>query len=176
MREVAGDTDVADPGRPGARARGDRIYKAAQIRSRAQLLELATRGAAASHRVQALVDPARPLPLTNKQLLLSFEHSENGLHAVTYDRGLIVVRVAPYSLPARFRSWVTTADGAAAALEAVEYLAHIDGLATGWTTPHPSGVSVAVPVQPPALLTDGAGRTRALKATGGSSRRSGGFP
>jgi hypothetical protein len=60
-------------------------------------------------------------------------------------------------LPTRFRSWATTADGAAAALAAIEDLAHIHGLATGWTTPHPSGVSVAIQVQPPALLTDGAG-------------------
>jgi hypothetical protein len=158
VREVAGDADVANPGRPGARARGERIYRAAQIRSRAQLLELAARGAAASQRVQALVDPARPLPLTNTHLLLSFEHSDDaGLRAVALDRGLIVVRVAPYSLPARFRAWVTTAEGAAAALTAVENLAHIRGLANGWIAPHPSGVSISVQVQPPALLTDGAG-------------------
>lgn len=157
VREVAGDADVANPRRPGAHARGDRIYKATQIRSRAQLLELATRGAAASHRVQALVDPARPLPLTNSQLLLSFERSENGLQAVAIDRGLIAVRVVPYTLPARFRSWVTTAEGAAAALGAAEELAHIRGLANGWTIPHPSGVSVAIQVQPPAFLNDGAG-------------------
>ena len=73
VREVAGDADVVNPGRPGAGARGDRIYKATQIRSRAQLLELATRGTMAAQRVQALVDPVRPLPLTNTQLLLRFE-------------------------------------------------------------------------------------------------------
>ena len=157
VREVAGDADVANPGRPGARARGDRIYRATQIRSRAQLLELAARGAAAAKRVQALVDPARPLRLTNKQLLLEFQHLEDGLHAFSYHGALVVVRLAPYSLPARFRSWVTTADGASAALSAVETLAHIRGLATSWTTPHPSGVSVSVPVGPPTLLTDGAG-------------------
>jgi hypothetical protein len=157
VREVAGDADVAHPGRPGARSRGERIYRATQIRNRAQLLELAARGAAAAQRVQTLVDPARPLPLTNRQLGLSFESSDEGLRAVATDRGLIVVRVVPYTLPMRFRSWVTTAYGSAAALAAAEEIAHIRGLAANWTKPHPSGVSVDIQVQPPALLTDAAG-------------------
>jgi Putative DNA-binding domain len=157
VREVAGDVDVANPGRPGARSRGERIYRATQIRSRAELLELAARGAAAAQRVQALVDPTRPLPLTNGHLLLKFAHTANGLEAVMFDRGLIAVRVAPYSLPSRFRSWVTTAEGANAALSALENLADIHGLATGWSTPHASGVSVAIQVHPPALLSDASG-------------------
>lgn len=158
VREVAGDADVSHPGRPGAHSRGERIYQAKQVRSRAQLLELAARGAAAAQRVHALVDPTRPLPLTNGQLGISFERSEGGLQAAGTDQGLIVVRIIPYSLPARFRSWVTTAYGSAAALGGVEKLAHIGGLASNRTRPHPSGVSVSVLVQPPALLTDALGQ------------------
>ncbi len=158
VREVAGDADVSHPGRPGARSRGERIYRATQIRNRTQLLELAARGAAAAQRVQALVDPARPLPLTNGQLGLSFKGSKDGPQAAAIDRGLIISRVVPYTLPARFRSWVTTAYGSAAALGAAEELAHIRGLAANWTKPHPSGVSVTVPVQPPRMHTDAAGQ------------------
>ena len=158
VREVAGDADVSHSGRPGARSRGERIYRATQIRNRAQLLELAARGAAAEQRVQALVDPARPLPLTNGQLGLSFVGSGNGLWAVARGRGLIAVRVVPYTSPARFRSWVTTADGSAAALGAAEELAHARGLGASWTQPHPSGVAVSVPVQPPRRHTDAAGQ------------------
>jgi hypothetical protein len=145
------------PGRAVARSRGERIYRATQIRNRTQLLELAARGTAAAQRVQALVDPARPLPLTNGQLGLSFKGSTDGPQAAAIDRGLIISRVVPYTLLARFRSWVTTADGSAAALGAAEELAHIRGLAASWTKPHPSGVSVSVPVQPPRMHTDAAG-------------------
>lgn len=157
VREVAGDADVSHSGRPGAWSRGQRIYRATQIRNRAQLIELAARGAAAAQRIQALIGPGRPLPLTNGQLGLSFESSEDGLRAAAADRGLILVRVVPYTLPARFRSWVTTAYGSAAALRAAEELAHIPGLAASWAKPHPSGVSVSVPVQPPPMHTDAAG-------------------
>jgi hypothetical protein len=44
VREVAGDTDASRPKRPGTGARAERAYRAAQIRSRAQLLQLAAPG------------------------------------------------------------------------------------------------------------------------------------
>lgn len=157
VREVAGDADVSRSRRPGARSGGERSYHATQIRSRAQLLELAARGIAATERVHALVDPRRPLPLTNMALGLSFESTDSGLRAVATDRGLVVVRVVPYTLPTRFRSWVTTANGSAAALKAAEQLAHIRGLGSDWRKPYPSGVAVYAPVQPPLTHNDALG-------------------
>jgi hypothetical protein len=53
VREGAGDTDAR---KPGTMKRGDKKYEATEIRSRAQLIELAQRGEAAAARVQALMD------------------------------------------------------------------------------------------------------------------------
>jgi hypothetical protein len=62
VREVAGKSDVCENKRPGSGARGQRAYRAAQIRSRGQPLELAERGRRARERVAELTDPLRPLP------------------------------------------------------------------------------------------------------------------
>ena len=63
VREVAGKSDASDPRKPGGGTRGERAYEAARIRSRAQLVELADRGRRGAARVEAVLDPLRPLPL-----------------------------------------------------------------------------------------------------------------
>jgi hypothetical protein len=158
VREVAGTTDASAPKQPGARARGQRSYRAAQIRSRSQLLELSRRGEAATRRVDELLDPGRPLILIRDGLGLRFDRvTEHGWQPSATDGGSVFVRIAPYTVPTRFRAWATTADGAASALGAAEELAIRHGLASGWAVPHPAGVSVTVPLDPGARHRDGAG-------------------
>jgi hypothetical protein len=149
VREVAGSTDAAAVRRPGASARGDREYRAAQIRSRAQLVELATRGQHAASRVARLVDPGKPLPLVTQGLGLSFDLiSSGGWQPRMSNFAGVFVRVAPYTLPPRFRAWTTTADAAAIILESAEDLAQRRGLSAEWVDPHPAGVSITVQSAP----------------------------
>jgi hypothetical protein len=158
VREVAGVDDASSAGRPGAGNRGERIYRAAQIRSRSQLLELATRGEVARRRVQSLLDPALPLPLVTSGLSLEFEPIGVGrVQPRNPRRGALYVRLAPYTLPARFRSWATTAAASGAVLASVEKLAKRKGFSNSWVTPHPAGASVTVPLDTGARHTDGAG-------------------
>jgi hypothetical protein len=64
------------------------------------------------------------------------------------------VRIAPYTLPARFRGWSTTLDAAGAVLRAAENLGNNHGLMSDWVTPHPAGGSIEVPHTDPAPHTD----------------------
>lgn len=132
------------PGRAAPGVRGQRICEARQIRSRQQLLDLAARGARAERRVQVLLDPTSPLALTNRQLALSPPGTtwRSGEAYVTERGATVFVRLAPLTLPARFRSWVTTTAAAAAVVGAAEELSVQRGLTTGWATPHPDGVSL----------------------------------
>jgi Putative DNA-binding domain len=158
VREGAGVTDAARHGKSGAGARAQRTFEARQIRSRQQLLDLAARGAQAERRVQALLDPARPLPLTNRQLALSPPGSPltQGEPYMTTRGATIFVRLAPLTLPARFRSWVTTTDGAAALIGAAEQLSMRRGLTGDWATPHPDGASLQIEMLPGAMHHDAA--------------------
>lgn len=158
VREVAGKADAARTKRPGSGRRGDRAYAAAQIRSRAQLLELADRGRRARERVATLTDPQRPLPLVADALGLSFERiSEGRVQPRPRDGGAIVVLLLPYTLSARFQGWATTADGSAAVLAAAEQLADRHGLDPSWLTPHPAGASLAFGIEAGSRHCDGAG-------------------
>jgi hypothetical protein len=101
VREGAGDTDTANAGKAAPGARGQRVYEARQIRSRQQLLDLAARGAQAERRVELLLDPARPLALTNRQLALSPPGAPSASRQpYVAERGAtIFVRLAPLTLP-----------------------------------------------------------------------------
>lgn len=158
VREVAGDSDASRPRRAGGGRDSERAYAAAQIRSRAQLIELTERGKLAEQRVRGLVDPLRPLPLTNNALDLRFEHAaEDTIQPKPIAGGGVVVRLVPYSLPPHFQGWSTTADASTAVLTAVEGLADRHGLAGDWITPHPAGQSVDVPLEKGRRLLDASG-------------------
>jgi hypothetical protein len=58
--------------------------------------------------------------------------------------GSVIARIAPYTLPARFRGWATTAEGFSATLQAAETLAKTSGLSADWAKPYVDGVSVAI--------------------------------
>lgn len=149
IREVAGDSDATKPRKPGAGARGRRIYRAEQIRSREQMMELSRRGERSSARVHELIEPpGSQLPLIAASLGPRWERvSGNTLQPVASDSGLITVKAAPYTPTARFRSWATTADASAAALGAAEILASRPGLTSSWANPHPSGIWAEVPLE-----------------------------
>jgi hypothetical protein len=158
VREVAGTGDAAHPKRPGSGLRGERAHHAAQIRSRAQLLELAQRGRVAAERVRALVDPVQPLPLVAEALNLHFEPVGGGrVQPRPSDGGAVVVRLVPYTLPPRFRGWATTADASGAVLRAAETLAELRGLAPNWLIPHPAGASLTIERMGDARHRDAAG-------------------
>jgi hypothetical protein len=144
VREVAGQTDVTVERKPGPALAGERTFKAQQIRSRQQLLELAQRGACASRRVDELLDPSRSHSLMRDRLDLKFvrdAHGEWRAQERTFQRASIFVRVAPFTLPARFRGWSTTAAAAASVLRAGEALTGRIGLGHDWPIPEPSGVA-----------------------------------
>ncbi len=145
VRDVATDVDVSTPKRPGAGLRGERAYRAAQIRSRGQLLDLASRGREASERVGRLLDPMAPIPLITTGLGLTFEITAGGAFQPRHtDRASVVLKLAPYTRTPRFRGWATTAEGSAAVLRAAENLADIHGLAPSWLEPDPAGASVSI--------------------------------
>jgi hypothetical protein len=158
VREVAGVRDASSPGSPGAGRQGERIYRARQIGSRAQLVELAKRGEVARDRVLRLVDPAHQLPLVANSLPVKFEPiARGGFQPVPETGPSIVVRLVPYTLPPRFRGWATTADCAAALLRGVEILADKSGLDSNWAEPDPSGASVAVQLDQGSIHVDAVG-------------------
>ncbi|MDQ6749538.1 MAG: ATP-binding protein [Actinomycetota bacterium] len=157
IREGAGVGDASDPRRPGGGARADRAYQAAQVRSHAQLLELAARGRLASERVQGLVDPRKALPLVEAGLGLGFRQ-EGALLVPRLTGGAgIHVRIAPYTVTPRFRDWATTADAAAAVLAAAEQLSSRRGLANDWVIPEMAGARIEVGLTTGARHTDAAG-------------------
>jgi hypothetical protein len=118
-----------------------RAYEAARIRSRAQLVELADRGRRAAARVEALLDPLRPLPLIADGLELRFELAgENVIQPRHLDHATVFVRLAPYTLTPRYREWATTGEAASAVLATAENLADIHGLSPRWAVPDPAGV------------------------------------
>lgn len=159
VREVAGDADTANPRRSGGGKHAERAFAATQIRSRAQLLALAARGEAARRRVESLVNPSQNLPLVATGLGFWFETADGIERPRLTGRGSVVVRLVPYTLPARFRGWSTTAEASAATLGAVETLSRRRGLSNTWVTPDPAGASVGVPVGTGTFHTDGAGST-----------------
>ncbi len=157
VREGAGVTDAATSGQPGSGARAQRAFAAREIRSRAQLLELATRGTAAERRVHALLDPANHRPLTNERLALKPPGSTRPPQPFA-PGGSIFVRLAPFTLPPHSRSWVTTDQAAAAAVGAADQLAGIRGHLTNLATPHQEGVSVELQVQSGLRHSDDGGK------------------
>lgn len=147
VREVAGIRDASDPRPTRGGGRGDRSYRAAKIGSRAELLELATRGRAAEERVRGLLNTPTVFPLVSSGLGLSFEILGDGTcRPRLTGNGHVFVRVAPYTLAPRFRGWATTLDAAGAVIEAGEELADRHGLTSSWIDPNPAGASIAVPV------------------------------
>ncbi|MGN6256810.1 MAG: AlbA family DNA-binding domain-containing protein [Solirubrobacterales bacterium] len=146
VREVAGVANAADPGKPGSGKHGQRKYEAAQIRSRAQLVELAARGQSTKERVERLLDPTAPLPLVADALPLKLEPTELGFQPVAFEAPAVIARIAPYTLTPRFRGWAMTSHSAAAIREAAESLADCHGLDNSWAKPDPSGASIEVPV------------------------------
>jgi Putative DNA-binding domain len=147
VREVAGDTDAVAPRKPGTTKRDRQRYEATQIRSRAQLIDLAQRGEVAAARVRALLDyRARPPTLVEDHLGLTFElvGEQHWQPRARQDRGSIFVRVAPYTGSERFQGWATTAGGAAAVIAAAEALSNVQGLAKDFAKPTMSGVTVSV--------------------------------
>jgi hypothetical protein len=160
VREVAMTRDASDPKRSGAGAVADRHYEAVKIGSRAELLALAGRGRTAEERVHGLVNTASVSPLIAR-LGLQFHLGKDGLQPLTVDHGLVHVRIAPYTLPSRFRGWATTVHAASAVCQAGEDLADCHGLTSGWVTPDPAGAGIAVPhTKPP--HGDGFHQTQAL--------------
>ncbi|MBE2320386.1 ATP-binding protein [Solirubrobacter sp. CPCC 204708] len=158
VREVAGDTDASRPPRIGGSEASQRVYAANQIRSQAQLMALAARGRDASTRVDELLSLTRPLPLVETGLGFAFSVAQDGKMTVgTARAAAIVVRVAPYTLPPRFLGWSTSADASGACLSSVESLAGLRGLGSGWVSPDPAGVFVAVPLGQHTRHADGVG-------------------
>jgi hypothetical protein len=140
VREVAGDTDV--------RKRGRQKYEAAEIKSRAQLLELAQRGEQAAARVHALMDYRhRPASFVEGALGLTFElvGEHHWQPRGRQDAGSVFVRAAPYTGGSRFRGWATTAEAAGAAIGASEALSGVRGLGKDFAKPSIGGVTVSVP-------------------------------
>jgi hypothetical protein len=160
VREVAGVRDAKTPKRSGTGALAERAYRAVTIGSRADLLQLAARGQIADQRVSGLVNTPYLSPLVAK-LGLQFHPSQSGTRAIALDHGLVHVRIAPYTLPTRFRRWATTLDAAGAVLRAAEDLANHHGLTSDWVTPHPAGASIEVPHTDPAPHADTWSRTNA---------------
>jgi len=144
VREGAGDTDAK---KPGAMQRGNQRYEATEIRSRAQLIELAQRGELAAARVRALMDHRGRSPsLVEERLGLMFERgSQQEWVPVAKDGfGSVIVRVAPYTIGSRFLGWATAAEGFSATLSAAETLGKWKGLTHDWAKPYVEGVSVAI--------------------------------
>lgn len=165
VREVAGVRDATKTGKPGAGRHGERTYEIAQIRNRAQLLELAARGRAAAERAAGLVDPAHPLPLVSSHLPFKLEAlPRRGFQPVPSHKPAIVVRMVPLTLAPRFQGWATTADCASALLSGVEQLSKRSGLSNDWVDPDPSGAAVAVPLEEGTVHADGAGLPLAATA------------
>jgi hypothetical protein len=158
VREPAGDRDAAATSKPGPGRHDERVYRAVQIRSRAQLLELAERSKLAAQRVSDLLDPRQPLPLIAAHLPMNLEPiPKGGLQPKFGTTPAIVVRLAPLTLSPRFQGWATTADCSSALLAGSETLSGRKGLGPEWVVPDPSGAAVTVAVNDSGIHADGAG-------------------
>ena len=158
VREVAGDRDMSAPGAAGSGRHRERVYQAVQIRSRAQLLELAERGKAAAQRVSRLLDAPQPLPLIADRLPMRLEPLPRGGFQPEFDTSpAIVVRLAPLTLSPRLQGWATTADCSSALLTGSETLSRRKGLGADWVEPDPSGAAVTIPLPDRGIHADGAG-------------------
>lgn len=157
VREVAGVGDANEPKKSGAGLQAERVFRATQIRSRAQLLELAARGQKASDRVGVLLDPLRPLPLIASDLGLGFEYVGGVIQPARVPNGRVFVRLAPYTLPTSFQGWATTAAAASAVISAAEGTSGFKGLNNNWAQPHPAGISLLIPQTPAIDHADAAG-------------------
>jgi hypothetical protein len=123
-----------------------RAYKAVEINSRAELLELAGRSQAAAARVSQLMMNSPIFPLIRRTGLV---FDTTGRPQVE-NHGLVVVRMAPYTHSPRFRSWAASSDAATAVRLAAEDLADMHGLSPSWVTPDPAGAAVTdVPLAHP---------------------------
>lgn len=158
VREVAGDSDAKAPKKAGAGAHAERAYRAAVVRSRAQLVELSERGRRAAMRVDQLTSPEVQLPLIADGLRLRFVRSSSGLVPEPVGGGCVFVRFTPYTLPPRFRGWATTAGASAAVLGAAEKLVSMAGLNHEWVRPHPAGMSFSSGSAWKSGHTDGGGQ------------------
>lgn len=139
VREVAGDKDLVKRGGAGATSKERRRYEATQVRSQAQLRDLALRGERAATRVRALLAPGRADSLVGH--LLGFGPQTI---AARPGFGSVYVRVAPHTGHDRFRGWATTDLAASAAIDAAEELSGVKGLMPGWAKPGVAGVWVSV--------------------------------
>jgi hypothetical protein len=104
------------------------------------------------------MDPLNPLPLVADRLGLAFQPQPGGrVQPTTGAHGRVFVRLAPYTLPAAFRGWATTAAASAAVLGAAEQASGMRGLGNDWTVPHPAGVSLTIGETPAIEHADRAG-------------------
>jgi hypothetical protein len=142
VREPAGVRKLAHS--VGSGPETVRIYEAIEIKSRAELIELVSRGRVAEERMGALMERSIRFPLVQATGL-----ADALSHAVG-DQALVVARMAPYTLSPRFRQWAASADAAVVVREAAEDLADTHGLGSGWVRPDPAGVAVLdVPLSHP---------------------------
>jgi hypothetical protein len=160
VREVAADIDV--------RKRRRRRYEAAEIKSRAELLELAQRGEQAAARVHALMEYRhRPASFVEGELGLTFElvgEQQQWQPTGRQDAGSVFVRAAPYTGASRFRGWATTAEAAAEAIGAGEALSGDRGLGNDSAKPSIGGVSVSVRSADGTYHTDTGGKPLGAEA------------
>jgi hypothetical protein len=159
VREGAGGRDANRPESvEGAKTeQQDRIYKATQIRTRAQLIELAHRGERAGERVQALLDPANATAV-GPLIGLVFQQVTATAHALKAETSEgVYVLAAPYTLPPRFRGWATSHDATEAVAEAASRVARAGDYAPDrWVESHLGGCSIEVP-RPLDQVRDGLG-------------------
>jgi hypothetical protein len=143
--------------RQGAGKSNARKYETATIGSRAELLELAQRGAHARERVQALIDPGNGgavAPLIG----LEFQQVTSTAHALKPEtlEGVYVL-AAPYTLPPRFRGWATSHGATEAVAAAASQVARAGDYAPdGWVESHVGGCSIEVQ-RPLDQVRDGVG-------------------
>lgn len=171
VREPAGVRKLATSSLGAAGPDIVNTYKAVEIKSRAELVELAGRSQAADARASHLMMTSPNFPLI-RRTGLAFDAT--GRPQVG-DHALVVVRMAPYTRSHRFRSWAASSEAALAVRIAAENLADMHGLSPSWVTPDPAGAAVMdVPLtQPPhsgtfhplqanaRVVIDGAGLTAA---------------
>jgi hypothetical protein len=146
VREPAGVRKLATNSLGGTGPDTVNRYEAVEIKSRAELLELARRSQAAEVRMNDLMLHAPNFPLIRRTGLV---FDTTGRPHVG-DHALVVVRLAPYTRSSRFRSWAASREAAMAVRLAAEDLADVHGLSPSWVTPDPAGAAVTdVPLAHP---------------------------
>lgn len=144
VRETAGVHDAANPRKAGGGAAADRKYAAIKVGSRQQLVELAERGTHARQRADDLLTSSAARDTLIAPLLgIGYNGSPQNLHAQD-PFGKVIVRLAPLTLPSRFRGWCTSHEAASSVLHATETLGQTPGLSPDFVTPHHCGASAAV--------------------------------